>query len=87
MRYSLYIIKSNKSGKYYVGQTRNLRTRFERHLNGKTSFGKRNKDLEIVYTKEFTSHIDARKTERFIKRQKSHIFIDRLIKGEYTIPP
>ena len=56
------------------------------HQQGKTSFGKRNKDIVLVYKQEFINRSQAKKLESFVKRQKSHSFIDRFIQGK-IIPP
>ena len=83
----LYILIGKQSGKYYIGETSNIEKRIQRHRTGKTSFGKRNKDLEIVYKKEFNNRSEARKFENFLKEQKSHKFIDKLIKEQLSLPP
>lgn len=82
----LYVLRSNKSGRYYIGETNNLEQRLLQHKQGKTSFGKSNKDSILVYKEELQNRSQAKKLESFLKRQKSHLFIDRFIKGE-IIPP
>lgn len=59
----------------------------KREYNGTERVGKGNKDLEIVYKKKFNNRSEARKFESFLKKQKSHKFIDRLIKREISLPP
>ena len=82
----LYILKSKASGKYYIGETDNVQRRLKQHRDGKTSFGCRNSDVILVYEKEFGSRSQARKLESFLKRQKSHLFIDRFLAGKITFP-
>jgi len=82
----LYILKSIDSDKYYIGETKNLERRLIQHQKGKTSFGARNKNIVLIYKQEFENRSQAKKLESFLKRQKSHLFIDRFIKGE-IIPP
>lgn len=84
--YYLYILKSHDSGKYYIGETQNINSRIEQHKQKKSSFGKRNSDFELVYKKEFSSRSEAKRLESFLKRQKSHLFIDKLIIGKIIIP-
>lgn len=82
----LYILKSNRSDKYYVGETSNIEKRIENHKLGKSSFGRRNKDLQLVYKREVANRGEAKKLESFLKKQKNHQFIDRFIAGR-IIPP
>ena len=82
----VYILKSESSGKYYIGETGNMEARLSAHKQGRTSFGKRNENLKIVYKKEFNNRNDAKYIESFLKQQKSHLFIDRLISGKITLP-
>ena len=84
--YTLYILKSKETGKFYIGQTDNITRRLKQHKAAKTAFGKRNGNIELAYTKGLNSLREARKLEGFIKRQKSHKFIEKLISGVITIP-
>jgi putative endonuclease len=84
--YCVYVIKSKKNGKFYVGQTNDLHRRLLQHEQGLTSFGRRNKNLSLVFKKEFPDRTQAVRFERFLKKQKSHTFIERLIKGEIVLP-
>ena len=85
--YYLYILKSQESGKYYIGETGNIKKRLDAHRKRKSSFGKRNSNLVLVYNKEFNRRSEAKKLESFLKRQKSRQFLDKLIAGKIIIPP
>jgi len=76
-----YIIKNKKSGKYYIGQTKNLDERLERHNQGRSRFTKRKSkgEWEIAYKKDFKTKKQAIIFESYIKKQKSKIFIKKLI--------
>ena len=82
----LYILKSRNSGKYYIGETNNIENRLQRHRQKKTSFGQRNDDLILIYKKELNSRSEAKKLEYFLRKQKSHLFIDKFLAGK-VIPP
>lgn len=75
----VYIIYSQKIDRFYVGATDNLEWRIERHNAGWGRFTKRGIPWKLVYSEEFNSKTDALKREKFIKRQKSRDFIERLI--------
>ncbi len=82
----LYIIKSEDTGKYYIGETNNIERRLLEHQQGDTSFGKRNKNSKLVYKKDYNDRNRAKKIEYFLKRQKSCIFIKKLIAGRIILP-
>ena len=75
----LYILKSNKNGKYYVGSTHDLENRLKQHNYGKIKSTKSLVPLKIVYTERYSTNTDARKRELYIKRRKSRKYIDSLI--------
>ncbi len=82
----LYILKSDQTEKYYIGETSDIEKRLKEHLSGKSSFGKRNKELQLAYKKEFHNRSEARKIESFLKRQKSRLFIEKFIAGKISFP-
>ncbi|MCM8765273.1 MAG: GIY-YIG nuclease family protein [Candidatus Omnitrophica bacterium] len=82
----LYILKSEQSGRYYIGETNDIERRLVQHQRGKTSFGKRNKEVKLVFKKEFKDRSEAKRLECFLKKQRSHLFLDKFISGEITIP-
>ena len=72
--YTIYILESLKSGKYYVGHTENLENRILRHNAGQV-ISTRNKDpWKVSYSENFTSKIDANRRELEIKSKKSSIY-------------
>ena len=82
----VYILQSKKTNKFYIGETNNIEQRLREHKQGKSAFGKRNKDIRLVYYIEVESLAKARKIENYIKRQKSRKFIEKVINNEYIIP-
>lgn len=81
-----YILRSNASGKYYIGETSNIARRLKEHKDGKTGFGKRNGSIKLVFYRECTDRSEAKEIESFVKRQKSRLFIEKVIRGIYTLP-
>lgn len=85
--YYTYILYSKKSDLYYVGSTDNYKRRLLEH----------NADFNHRYTGKHcpwelkwvlqcgTDRKTAIKVERFIKKQKSRKFIERIIAGEQLI--
>ena len=75
----LYILKSKKNGKYYVGSTRELDKRIDEHNRGKIRSTKAFIPYELIYKETFLTYTEARRREISIKKRKSRKFIDGLI--------
>ena len=79
MKYFVYILESLKNGKYYIGYSSNLEKRLVRHNQGKTKGNRANAPFKLVFKEEFANSTEARKKELYIKKQKSRVFIQKLI--------
>ena len=80
MRFHVYIIQSEYDGSYYVGSTNNLEDRIERHNQGRSTYTKGKTPWKLVYTDQFADRSSATKRESQIKRRKSRVFIESLIR-------
>ncbi|MCZ8169159.1 GIY-YIG nuclease family protein [Flavobacterium sp.] len=72
---------------YYVGETQNLDLRLSQH-NTHTftkGFTKAAEDWEVVLTYQNSSRTTILKLERFIKKMKSRVFIQKLIQNPELI--
>ena len=78
MRYTVYILHSEKSGVFYKGYTSNLEKRLWQHNNGLGRFTKDKGPWELVFSKEFEFKKEALIFERKIKRLGSEA-LERLI--------
>lgn len=65
--YYLYVLKSVKNGKLYIGSTNNLRRRFKNHNTGKVQSTKSRMPFELRYYEAYFSEDDARQYERALK--------------------
>jgi len=63
----VYVLKSKKDGKCYVGSTNDLRKRFKEHNSGKVLSTKDRYPLTLIYYEAFRSEKDARKREQKLK--------------------
>jgi putative endonuclease len=78
----LYIIYSPKTDKFYVGETTNVEQRLALHNQHsfKKAFTTSAKNWVIKLSFECKSREEALDLERFIKRMKSKVFIQKIIK-------
>ena len=80
MPYFAYIIQSEKDGSYYVGSTRGLHDRLNRHNQGRSTYTKLKRPWVLVYSEEFADRASAVKREREIKGRKNRAFVEKLVR-------
>ena len=84
----LYILQSEKTGKYYIGSTNDLERRLREHNSGKTRSLKYSLPIMLMFSKSFETMLEARKMEIKLKKAKSKRIIDAIIKdGEIRMGP
>ena len=79
MSYHLYIIKSQKDGSYYIGSTKDMAERLERHNQGRSQYKKSKRPWILVYSEKHSDRSTAVKRENEIKKRKSKNYIESLI--------
>ncbi len=79
----IYIIKSLKTKKYYIGSSNNTEKRLKQHNSYKVKSTKSFVPWELVYTESFTNRNIAVKRERQLKNWKSREAIEKLIKKHF----
>ena len=79
--YYLYILFSEQADKFYVGHSADPWKRLEQHLsNNGHKYTGAYKDWKLVAVfKVSESRSDTDKMEKFIKKQKSRVFIERIL--------
>lgn len=63
----VYVLKSQKDNKNYVGYTKNLKLRFEQHNKGLVLSTKNRKPLSLIYYEACLNQQDATKREKYLK--------------------
>ena len=66
----MYILKSKKDQKYYIGQTNNVESRLKRHNGGEVKATRNRRPFELIYTEEYKSREQVMKREKYIKSLK-----------------
>lgn len=82
MKNVVYILKSLKNDRYYIGSTNDLTRRFSEHTNGRSKYTKNVLPLELLFSQEFDTLTDARKMERRLKNFKNKEIIERIIRDK-----
>jgi putative endonuclease len=65
--YYVYLIKSKKTNKCYLGFTKNLKERLKQHNNRKSIATKFGIPYELIYYESYKSEKDARLREKKLK--------------------
>ena len=81
--YTVYILYSEKCNRYYVGYAADIELRLERHNKGIVTATKNCRPYILQAQKSFSSENEARKEESRIKKQKSRIYLEKLIQGNW----
>lgn len=76
----VYILKSRKDKKLYVGYTTNLRNRLKKHELGRVAATRNRRPLKLVYYESWNSREIARKREKYLKSLYGYREKCRLIK-------
>ena len=64
----VYVLKSRKNNRLYVGYTDDLRRRFKEHNKGiGCEYTKRNAPFDLIFYEAYADKKDASKAEKFLK--------------------
>jgi len=69
--YKVYILKSDVTGKFYIGHTENIFNRLNRHNRGLVRSTKHGVPWKIIYTEDFVDKNSAYKRELQVKSYRS----------------
>lgn len=72
--YYVYLLRSKKDKKFYIGSTDNLRKRFMLHNTGDVFSTRNRRPFELIYYESYKSEIDARKREHNLKLRANALY-------------
>lgn len=78
----VYILKL-KNGRYYIGSTVGIENRLEEHNKGLTPSTRYLRPVELVFSQEYPTILQARRTEIRLKKYKSRVIIEKIINDGY----
>ena len=77
--YCVYVLKSLKSGRYYIGYSEDPDRRLCEHNSGKVFSTRNYRPWIKVYLETFSTELEAIRREREIKSKKSRRYVENLI--------
>ncbi|HLF17284.1 MAG TPA: GIY-YIG nuclease family protein [Candidatus Omnitrophota bacterium] len=76
----VYILKSLKNGKKYVGYTSKLPlNRLREHNDGSNKYTKGHRPYELIYEEQFDSETKAKRREKFLKTGNGRSVLNRIL--------
>lgn len=82
--YYTYVLKSEKDNKFYVGFTKDIKLRFEKHSKGQVESTRDRRPLNLIYYEGCLSQADATKREKYVKTYPGKMFIKKRLKSYLT---
>jgi len=76
----VYILQSMKSCRYYIGSTKDIKTRLRTHKSGGVQATKNLLPLKLMLQQEYADFGHARQVERKLKKFKRRDYIEKIIK-------
>ncbi|MEK7516051.1 MAG: GIY-YIG nuclease family protein [Patescibacteria group bacterium] len=77
--YAVYILRSLRTGQYYIGQTNDLSDRLLRHDRGEVLATKAYRPWKLVHREVFSSRSDAVRREYYLKSLKNKEYLKQYI--------
>ena len=71
----VYIIKSLKNGRFYVGSTGNLERRLDEHNSGQSRYTKLTSPFVLVHSETYATKQEAVRRELFLKSGRGREWI------------
>lgn len=75
--YTIYVLRSFKNDKRYVGYTsKNVQIRLSEHNKGCNKWSRENRPFKLIYHGKFNTKSEAIKREKFLKSGQGRKFLD-----------
>ncbi len=78
----IYILRSLKNNRVYTGSTNNLERRLMEHNSGHSKYTSLTRPFELIYKEDFTTRLEARQRELFLKTGKGRDLLKRLLEKQ-----
>ncbi|PIX77221.1 MAG: endonuclease [bacterium (Candidatus Ratteibacteria) CG_4_10_14_3_um_filter_41_18] len=70
--YWLYILRSLKDGRVYIGSTNNLKRRLKEHERGKVKSTKGRRPFKLIHIEKFNTRSETTQRELFLKSPQGY---------------
>ena len=80
----VYVLRSQRDGKLYIGCTNDLRRRLSKHNDGLVESTKQRVPLELIYYESCLNSRDAFHREKYLKSTYGHRYIRNRLRQYFT---
>ena len=78
--YYVYVLRSQKDEKRYIGMTDNIVRRVEEHNRGKVESTQHRRPFIFEYYEVYETRVDARKREKYFKTAAGRRWLDQNVR-------
>lgn len=82
----VYVLRSEKDGKLYIGYTSNIRQRMAAHTYGHVISTRNRRPLHLIFIETFASKHDALRRERYFKTNEGKKMLKRILYETLIFP-
>ncbi len=75
--YYVYVLRSFKDNKLYIGFSSNLKNRIIKHISGGVLATKNRLPIQLIYYEAYLEKADAKGREKFLKGGSGHKYIKK----------
>jgi len=76
----VYIIKSERNGRFYIGSSTDAKRRLEEfHNMGRVKATRYMRPWTLIFVKEYSDIVEARRIEYCLKQKKSRLIIEKIV--------
>ncbi len=79
MFYYVYVLRSEKDGNLYIGETADLRERLKQHNQGLVRSTKTRQPIQLIYYEAYLSKEEALRKEKFYKSGRGHEVLAQML--------
>lgn len=76
----VYVLRSQKDSRFYIGYTNNLKRRLSQHARGEVTSTKNRRPFKLIHYEYFINDTDAKAREVFLKSGAGHNQLDNILK-------
>jgi putative endonuclease len=80
----VYVLRSQKDGKFYVGYTKNVQKRLEEHNSGQVQSTKERRPMKLIYWEGCIDQQDATRREKYLKTAWGKRYIKGCVRNYLT---
>jgi len=82
--YYIYVLKSKRDNKLYIGYTNNLKRRLKEHNDGLVAITKHRKPFKLIFYEAFSNQQDATAREKFLKTGWGRRHLQKALKNYFA---